>query len=174
MNGLDMIDTSWQVLYFILVIIGLFLIGAEIFLPGGIIGILGGASLLAAMVVGFYAFPPPYGFVSALMIIVLSGVCLVVWVKYFPKTRFGKNMTLSEDGKAFKSSAPDVKQVGHEGTALSILRPAGIATIDGKRVDVVAEGSWIDSGKPIRIVHVEGARIIVREIGAPPAPKAES
>ncbi len=169
-----MMDTSSQILYFILVIIGLFLIGAEIFLPGGIIGILGGFSLLAAMVVGFYAFPPPFGFVSALMIIVLSGVCLVVWVKYFPKTRFGKNMTLSEDGKAFKSSDPDMTQVGHEGTALSILRPAGIATIDGKRVDVVAEGSWIDSGKQIRVVQVEGSRIIVREIGAAPATQGEA
>ena len=152
-------------LFAILIIAGLFLIGAEIFLPGGIIGFIGGMCLLAAIVVAFVAFGIQGGLLATLLIIVLSGVCLVVWIKYFPKTRMGQSLTLSDDGKTFKSASPEFMDLlNKEGVALSILRPAGIATIDGKRVDVVADGSWIESGKPIKVTRVEGVRILVREL----------
>ena len=151
-------------LYGILILAGLFLIGAEIFLPGGIIGFIGGMCLLAAVVVGFVAFGPQGGFLSALAIIVLSGVCLVIWIKYFPRTRMGQSLTLSDDGKTFKSASPEFKALeGRKGTSVTILRPSGIATIDGKRVGVVADGSWIESGKAVQVTRVEGVRILVRE-----------
>lgn len=152
--------------YLILVIVGLFLIGAEIFLPGGVIGAIGGIALIAAALVGFQAFGIQGGMLSSIAIIVLAGVCIVLWVKYFPKTRMGRHLTLQDDGKSFK--APDLKALaGKEGVALSTLRPAGIARIDGQRVDVVADGSWIDAGRAIRVVQVEGPRVMVREIAAP-------
>ena len=152
-------------LFAILIIAGLFLIGAEIFLPGGVIGFIGALCLLAAIVVGFVAFGLQGGLLVALAVVVLSGVCLVIWVKYFPKTQMGRSLTLSDDGKTFKSASPEFMDLlNKEGVALSILRPAGIAKFDGKRVDVVADGSWIESGKPIKVTRVEGVRILVREI----------
>ena len=35
--------------------------------------------------------------------------------------------------------------------------------LDGERIDVVSEGSYIDRGKNVTIVKVEGSRIVVRE-----------
>jgi membrane-bound serine protease (ClpP class) len=49
------------------------------------------------------------------------------------------------------------------GVALSQLRPSGTATINGQRVDVVTEGGLIERGTAIKVVAVEGARIVVRE-----------
>ncbi len=151
-------------LYAILVIAGLFLIGAEIFLPGGVIGVLGGLALLAAVFVGFAAFGLNGGLLSALLIIVLAGVCVVLWVKFFPKTSMGRSLTLSKDGKTFKAGSPEFKALeGHVGLVLSTLRPAGIAEIDGRRIDVVADGSWIQAGKRIVVTQVDGVRVLVRE-----------
>ena len=159
-------------LYAILIIAGLFLIGAEIFLPGGVIGLIGAMCLLAAIVVGFVTFPMDMALLNTLAIIVLSGICIVVWVKYFPRTRMGKSLTLADDGKSFKSASPEFMDLlGKEGVAMCVLRPAGIAKFDGKRVDVVADGSWIESGKPVRVTQVEGVRILVREILPPTAAK---
>jgi membrane-bound ClpP family serine protease len=77
----------------------------------------------------------------------------------------GRSLTLSNDGKAFKSASPEyLDLLNKEGIALSILRPAGIAKFNGKRVDVVADGSWIDRGKFIKVTRVEGVRILVKEI----------
>ncbi len=52
--------------------------------------------------------------------------------------------------------------VGHTGVALSDLRPAGIARIDGQRIDVVTEGGWIAAGEPVEVLSDEGYRRLVR------------
>ena len=61
-------------IYVVLVISGLFLVGAEIFVPGGILGVMGAIALLAAIVIGFPALSPIFGpmggLVSAVSIIV--------------------------------------------------------------------------------------------------------
>ena len=44
----------------------------------------------------------------------------------------------------------------------SPLRPAGIAVIDGERVDVVSDGEFIDAGFPVIVTRVDGNRIVVR------------
>ncbi len=54
--------------------------------------------------------------------------------------------------------------VGQRGVTLCSLRPAGIARIDGKRVDVVTQGELIDSNRPVRVMEVEGNRIVVKEV----------
>jgi membrane-bound serine protease (ClpP class) len=54
--------------------------------------------------------------------------------------------------------------VGREGVAQTVLRPTGIGQIDGKRLDVVAESAMIERGSPIKVVAVEGSRIVVRKV----------
>lgn len=53
--------------------------------------------------------------------------------------------------------------VGKQGIVATNLRPAGTAIIDGKRVDVVTRGDYIEEGPEIRVTAVEGARIVVRK-----------
>jgi membrane-bound serine protease (ClpP class) len=50
------------------------------------------------------------------------------------------------------------------GTAFTQLRPAGTALINGRRVDVVTEGQLIERGTPVRVVAVEGMRVVVRAV----------
>ena len=51
---------------------------------------------------------------------------------------------------------------GRAGVALTDLRPSGIATIDGERIDVVSDGGFIAAGEPIAVVRDEGYRRVVR------------
>ncbi|MDD2497965.1 MAG: NfeD family protein, partial [Desulfitobacteriaceae bacterium] len=44
------------------------------------------------------------------------------------------------------------------------LRPAGTAEIEGDRIDVVTEGGFIPREAQVKVVKVEGTRIVVREI----------
>ncbi|MCZ7591498.1 MAG: hypothetical protein M5U15_04785 [Kiritimatiellae bacterium] len=46
------------------------------------------------------------------------------------------------------------------------LQLSGIAQIDGKRTDVVAEADFIEPGAHVKVVKVEGARIVVRKVAA--------
>ena len=48
-----------------------------------------------------------------------------------------------------------------EGTAHTILRPSGKAVIDGQLVDVVSQGDLIPAGTSLRVLAVEGPRVVV-------------
>jgi membrane-bound serine protease (ClpP class) len=152
---------SW---YITLLACGLFLIGIEIFVPGGILGIFGVAALVAAAIIGFNIFPLWAGWLSLLTILVLTGLALFIWMKYLPLSPIGKKLSLSR-GIEKKDNDDTPWKPGMSGTALCELRPAGIAVIDGKRVDVIAaHGSFIEHDTAVEIVRVSGNRVYVKEV----------
>ena len=55
-------------------------------------------------------------------------------------------------------------KIGDTGIAVTVLRPAGSARIDDAIVDVVAEGDYIQKGQKVKIILVQGNRIVVRQI----------
>ncbi len=55
---------------------------------------------------------------------------------------------------------------GKTGHSTTPLRPAGLARIDGKRVDVVAKGKFLETDTKVQVVETSGNRVVVREIPA--------
>jgi membrane-bound ClpP family serine protease len=69
-----------------------------------------------------------------------------------------------EREKGYQSAQDGLEQfLGKTGTAKSTLRPAGIATIDGVRMDVVSQGGFIPAKSEVEVVKVEGRRIVVKQ-----------
>ena len=157
---------SW---YLALLAAGLLLIVAEVFIPGGVAGVVGGLALMGAMGLGLTAFPAPWGFLSAIAIVVFGGIGLLTWVQLFPRSRVGKRIALRTDGADQKTAAPDRGLLGAAGEAATALRPAGIAVIAGKRYDVLAAGGeWIVAGAAIRVCALRDGQIHVCAADAPP------
>ena len=100
---MNMSPFAW---YLVLLAVGMLLIIAEVFLPGGAAGVLGGLALLAAMALGLAKFPEPWGFLSAVAIVVFGGIALLLWIQLFPRSRVGKRIALNSDGASFKAAAP--------------------------------------------------------------------
>ena len=151
-----------QEFFWAALLIGILLFGAEIFLPGGIVGTVGGICLLAAMAAGFVAFPG-YGGIIALGIMVLVGVALALWISIFPRTGIGRRMTVSTDLRNSKATGHDLNNLqGQTGVASSNLHPSGFAKIGGRRIDVVTRGEMIDTGAPVVVVEIEGNRVVVK------------
>lgn len=149
-------------LYISLLLAGFVLIGMEIFIPGGILGIFGSIAWISAAVVGWRGFPEPWNLISAFSLLLVGILTFVVWIRYFPKSRVGKSLSLEESTEDYKSHTTDDDiPVGTLGEAISTLRPSGIARFDGKRVDVVADGEWIESGEPVKISSTSGGHISV-------------
>jgi membrane-bound serine protease (ClpP class) len=115
---------------------------------------------------GFDAFPG-YGLMIAFGIVGMMAVAVGLWIRYFPRSPIGKKMTVSQDLAECKASDPNRKAlVGKRGVTVSELRPAGFAMIEGRRMDVIAQGKRIDSGTAVEVVRVEGIRVLVK-----PAPR---
>jgi membrane-bound serine protease (ClpP class) len=134
--------------------------------PGhGLPGILGAGALLVAVLL---AFGLPFLFVGVETIataIVLTVIGFTLTVRAVPQNAWAHRLALSAaQGPEYVTSADFGALRGRAGTATSFLRPAGIASIDGRRIDVLTAGEFIAAGTPIRVVRVEGARIFVEPL----------
>lgn len=150
----------------ILFVVGILLIFFEFFLPGAISGTLGVAALILSL---FLAGEDAMQMgISIIIAIVISIFVFYLMIKVFGRklTLFNK-MVLSESAKkedGYVSNINRTELLGKEGITLTILRPAGTAIIQNERIDVVSEGGFIEQNASIKVIKVEGARIVVREI----------
>jgi membrane-bound serine protease (ClpP class) len=169
---------GWEEL--LLVSIGVLLLVLEVFvLPGiTVAGIAGVIALLAGLgmtLVGAGATVAVITFALArvAMSLLLAMVGAFVFLRLLPRLPFGRRLVLDTGMQADLGyvSAPesDRRWLGRTGTALSPLRPAGIAEIDGTRIDVVSDGGFIEVGAAIEVTRVDGNRIVVRR----PVPRQE-
>ena len=58
--------------------------------------------------------------------------------------------------------------IGKSGMTVTMLRPAGIIEIEGVRLDVVSSGEMIHRNQPVRVIAVQGSRIVVEPAAGPP------
>lgn len=150
-----------------LIVLGVFLLALEVFvIPGfGVSGILG----MAALITGIFLVTD-----SLIEGLLYTGAALIVLgiITYMsfrsPRTRrLWQKFTLStrqtSKGGYVAPKAQYETYLGRVGIALTQLRPAGTADFDGDHLDVVTEGGFIKPGAMIRVLAVEGTRIIVRE-----------
>jgi membrane-bound serine protease (ClpP class) len=132
-------------------------------IPGhGFAGILGVLALMAAVVLsfGFGLFMDASEAIS--IAIVTTVVAFAIFVRFYPESAFFKRIVFKEaQGADYVASRDFSDLVGQAGFATSFLRPAGVASIDGRRIDVLTEGDFVPAGSPIVVTRVEGARIFV-------------
>lgn len=148
-----------------LVVAGFLLVFVEVFLPGGVLGVLGGLLVLAGIVCGFAFQGPAWGGVLLVASGSLGLVGFWLWIKLFPKTPMGRRLMLDKDGHDWKSTDASHRLLhGKEGVAHTTLRPAGTALIEGTRVDVVTRGEMLTAGTRVRVVAVEGNRVVVTAV----------
>lgn len=176
---------EWMmVLIPILFLGGIALLALEIFvIPGfGIAGIGGAIMITGSIFLALVGEPPSplpglerrywealqimsYSLIAAFLVIVLS-------LRFIPQTRLWRRVRhrlvliptqASEQGYR---GTPDTweKFLGQEGMTTTILRPAGRARFGEELLDVVTEGEFIPAGEKVKVVKVEGNRIIIAEV----------
>lgn len=149
----------------ILFVIGVALLVVEIFVPGfGIWAILGIVALVSGVVMA--AYDTASAALSLGVAFLLAIVVTAVFVSYFKHRGVWNKFILKDQLKSelgYTSSSPKEHLLGKTGTALTPLRPAGTARIEGQRVDVVTVGEFIPYGTTIEVTLVEGTRVVVRE-----------
>lgn len=166
----------------LLFVAGILLCVIEIFVtPGvGIMGISGillmFASLVLASLPEFGHFETPemkWNAISEMSLLTMGSFVLsiVVMTLVFPftlesrlaqKHMLATDMTV-EEGFVFDTTEDDI--LGLEGMTPSGLRPSGkMKTDDGRFLDVVSDGSFIEKGSRVCIHQVDGNRIVVRRV----------
>jgi len=151
----------------LLTVVGLAFIAVEFYLPGLVLGSIGAVLMLFATVICYSSTGSRD--LTIVLFCVEAALGLGVGyasIKYFPRTALGRKMILAKMQTGASVPAEPAKDwIGREGVAQTVLRPAGMALIDGKRLDVEAESGMIEGGSPIKIVAVQKNRLVVRKLG---------
>ncbi|WP_322905013.1 NfeD family protein [Paenibacillus campi] len=150
----------------VLFAIGLLLLVLEVFIPSfGILGVLGTASLIAAVIRAAYDTSDA---ILSLGIAFVSAAIFVGFVAYALRKRGVWNrFILSEQLTSDESYMENLQReqlLGLEGKSLTPLRPSGTVLVEGRHIDVVTQGGYIERDRPIRIIRIDGSRIIVDEL----------
>jgi membrane-bound serine protease (ClpP class) len=109
--------------------------------------------------------------------ILLAAIIISLLARYLPSLPVFRFLFLQAKSAAGTSlRAPEqtviheTVEVGHTGVARTILRPSGRAEFGAMLADVVTDGDFLEAGTPVRVIRIEGGRIVVEAI-EPPAPR---
>jgi membrane-bound serine protease (ClpP class) len=157
-----------------LILCGLVLLVAELFLPsGGILFVLSVCAIVFGVALTFiYGSDPTIGLCTLLVVFVAVPLLGSFAFRYSSRTRLGKRFILEgPDEDATVASMPvhlELEQLrGKFGRAVSALRPSGIVDFDGRRVDTITQGMMVEPGAWVRCIDVRAGRVIVRPADKP-------
>ncbi len=150
-----------------LIVVGLALVAVEVTLVPGfnVIGVLGVLGAGVGVVYAFMAFGLTGGLVALAGTLVGGGGMFWLLWESGAWNRFVLTDSLRRDADADAvEDARRARLLGKQGTALTPLRPSGVAEIDGARVEVETEGSFVAAGSEVRVVAMDRRRFIVRVV----------
>jgi membrane-bound ClpP family serine protease len=168
---------EFTMLAVLLFVLGVILLGVEIFvLPGfGFTGIAGIILIVCSLALvtlekwpsspdEWYSLGTTLGTFGMSLVAAVVAAMVVAW--FLPSIPYVNRLVLAppvEEAEPFES-APQVSLLGAIGLASTSLRPAGKAQFGDEFHDVIAEGDFVNPGKRVQVIEIEGNRIVVKEI----------
>lgn len=135
--------------------VSLLLIFGELFLPSAVLAVVGIGGLAGSIAWAWRTEGWPTGLGMLVLAVVIVPAVIV---------RAARRLTLeAQVGGPGCEPVPGILP-GTEGKAVTPLRPTGVALIDGKRMDVLTNGEPVDRDAAIRVVSVEGNRVVVAPV----------
>ncbi len=133
----------------------------EIFLPGGVLAVIGGILLLVSAGLAYTEF----GLFAGLLILaggILGAVAMFfAEIRFISNSRFGNQLSLKQSIDAKVNQQPREKLVGCEGVTLTILAPSGRVSIDGKPHTAYAEDGYLEKNVPVKVLRSSPFHLIV-------------
>jgi hypothetical protein len=174
---------EFTMLAVLLFVLGLILIGIEVFvLPGfGITGISGLLLIVSSLVLVTMEKMPhtsqewaSLGVTLTTFAGTLVGAIIAAFALgyYLPHIPYANRLMLQPPGEddldadatATESTESQAALLGAIGVAATTLRPAGKAQFGDDFLDVIAEGDYVNPGSRVQVIEIEGNRIVVKEV----------
>ena len=147
----------------LLFVIGILLLVAEVIVPGGILGTIGGLMMFAGCALAFMNYGSGWGMIAVLVALVLGGLAIYLELAWLPKTKWGKRAFLHAEvagvSAAFGEDARSL--VGKTAEAVTMLSPSGYILVDGRRYEAFCQSGQVPAGSPLEIIGADNFRLIV-------------
>jgi len=147
---------------YVLLFVGLLMVFLEFYLPGGVMGTIGGLIVLTSIVLfGIQSESIVYTFLFILLAVVAISFLFrfALW-----RIKNDKSIYSNQDQEGFIASTFDIEAIDKEGVVATDLRPGGHISIDGKRHSAISKTGYIVKGDKVRVISGEGESLIVRKV----------
>ena len=149
----------------LLQVIGIMVIIAEIFIPSlGVLAVIALALLSYSLYIVFTSISTTAGVIFTGLDIIIVPLIVVLGIKILAKSPLALKRELSKQNGVVSQKEKLETYINMKGTAVTDLRPAGMAQINSQRVDVVTDGEYIEADTPVIVTGVAGNRIVVEAI----------
>lgn len=157
---------DWNLFRAFLYVMGMVLLLVEALAPGfGVAGVSGVILVLASIVL------ISSSFYQAILILIATTAIIALLVIALYKMGYGRGYiksivlnTEQRNDEGYVSAQDYKKLLGKKGIAVTPLRSSGSVLIDGKKVDAVSEGEFVEKDKEVEVIKVEGSRVVVRKV----------
>lgn len=114
-----------------------------------------------------------FSFSLIFYVVFMSAVLGISVILYFsmrtpPKTKQVSDELIllerQQNSSGYTSVIDKSRFLGAIGTCSTDLRPAGTIMVEGEPVDVVTEGNFLKQGSIVKVINVDGSRVLVRQI----------
>jgi len=153
-----------MMLPFLLLFLGLVLILFEFYIPGAVMGILGGISIL----VGIILFASQTSSLIAIVLFVLGSAVAVgflirfaIWRIVHAKPQY--SIYLSKDQEGYQASSYDKSAIGKTGIVTADLKPGGFISIEGRQHSAISLSGYIARGENVTVVGGQEQSLMVRK-----------
>lgn len=147
----------------LLFLLGVLLLAGEVFVPGAILGVIGGAAMVVGCVLSFQQFGPMGGLIATAVAVALLGATLYIELVWLPRSRFGKRLVVQ--GASDATSQPPLAQLdavlGKTAEAVTTLAPSGYVLVEGRRYEAFCQSGHVAKGATLRVTGLDNFRLIV-------------
>lgn len=162
---------SYAIFAILLLVVGLAVILAEVFIPsGGLLSCVVAVTLIASVTCAYFAWwkHNPAAFIGFCVVVLLAVPATVTGAfTLLPRTQFGQKILLEAPDADLvvpfaRETARLAQLIGRTGVTQSLLNPGGMVIIDGERLHAFTDGLMLDPGVTVEVAEVRGTRLLVR------------
>lgn len=146
----------------LLFLVGVMLLAGEVFVPGAVMGILGGLAMAVGCGVAFAQLGAAGGAIATGAALALLGFTLYAELVWLPKSRIGKGLVVQSTVAA--TSQPPIAAVdiaGKTAVAETPLVPSGYVIVEGRRYEAFSPAGHVAKGAELRVAGQDNFRLIV-------------
>jgi membrane-bound ClpP family serine protease len=149
----------------ILFLVGILLLAIEVFVPGMIVGVLGGISIMAGVLTAFALYGSGGGMIALLCGGILLGVTLYLEFIVLPKSKLAKKLSMhaTVEGTSQPALADPASVLGQHGETITPLSPSGYVTLKGRQYEAFSQSGYLAKGVTVRVTGLDNFRLIVTQ-----------
>lgn len=135
----------------------------EVFVPGAVLGILGGILMAVGCGLAFYDYGLQGGALATVVALALVGLTLYIEFFVLPRTRLGRKLFLHSEVSATSQPRPAeaAAVVGLTGEALTTLAPGGVVLVGGRKYEAASISGLLPKGAPVKVTGLDDFRLLV-------------